>query len=138
MNYFMDHGVLVTYGAGRVINHAAVFSNSSEEHSKENLGFILNNNRVPPQEVVTEFKEISELLDGREWTHRFDPEHTTKLLDELNWAGYAYTLNSSDPEQPTVMFINRDEFVDLAKWTEVSTQKALELINKFTEPKVEE
>lgn len=138
LHYFMSHGILVTYGEGRGIHQAAIFHDSNLTIDDIQPGFRLNTNGVPPMEVTHQVKEISEIIGDRERTGRFDPKCAVTQLDELNWAGFTYINKEHEQAQPVIMFINHDKYVDFNKWEEISTERALAIINQFAEPKVEE
>ncbi|AEV89661.1 hypothetical protein OBP_224 [Pseudomonas phage OBP] len=142
--YHFDYGVLITYGEGPSCN-VAVFRDYCSD--PEMLTFIgdrkLNFNNVPSIPVPNSFKEISEVIDGVERTTSFSPSHVAQILDKLNWAGFCY-LEKNDQRRtalgilPTVIFVDTDHYIDSTHWEEISTQRAIELINQHTTPKKEE
>lgn len=137
--YYMTIGVAVTYGRFNRLIHGAIFHREKEVPTEEVLGIDFNTNDVGAFPCPTQFKEISELLDGYERTSSFSPKHETFKLDELNWSGFCYKLiQSPDVEQPVIMFINDDRLIQEDLWNEISTQEALETINRFGQPKKEE
>lgn len=136
-HYYMEHGVIVTHGSGPSC-HMAVFTGSSVVKTFTAFkGRRLNTNGVEPFPVVNSFKEITEVIDGAERTSSFSPDHVVQLLDTLNWAGFCYLEKQSD-SLPIVIFAENDHYIDLNFWEEISTQKAIELINQYTIPKKEE
>lgn len=137
-HYFMSYGILVNFGEDHFIHQAAIFHNSTITTDEMDLGFNLNTNRVSPMEVEHQIKEISEVVGDRKRSPIFDPESCVRNLDNLNWAGFTYIHKEHDQDQPVIMFINDDKYVDLDKWKEISTERALATINKFAEPKEEE
>lgn len=144
-HYLMEHGVLVTYGKPQSC-HMALFHDPKISYGTYLFhGMHLNTNSVPPFPVISSFKEISEIIDGRERTTSFSPSHVVTLLDTLNWAGFCYVEILADNANavvadrlPAIIFTDIDRYIELDKWEEISTQQAIEMINQYTTPKKEE